>query len=92
MELDEQLFAGAGDHPLARRWRVEELAHIVAGARKGRLAAIAQWLDARCPVPVSVDLEADIILDHERPRASVRTSRRDLHTDLVVGDRLHGKG
>src|SRR6266851_7228935 len=92
MKLDQQHFAGARDQPLAGWWRIKEQAHLIAGAREGWLAAIAQWLYAKCPVPVGLDLEADIVLDDERPRAAVLASRRHKHTDLVVRDCLHGKG
>src|SRR5712692_3822848 len=92
MELDQQHFAGARDQPLAGWRRIKEQAHSVAGARKGWLAAIAQRLYAKCPVPDGPDTEADIVLDDERPRTVVLASRRHKHTDLVVRDCLHGNG
>src|SRR6266852_5039158 len=42
MKRDQQHFASARDQPLAGWRRIKEQAHIVAGARKGWLAAIAQ--------------------------------------------------
>src|SRR6266568_8717613 len=54
MKLDQQHFAGARDQPLAGWRRNKEQAHLVAGARKGWLATIAQWLYAKCPVSVGL--------------------------------------
>jgi hypothetical protein len=42
MKLDQQHFAGGRDQPLAGWRRIKEQAYIVAGARKGWLATIAQ--------------------------------------------------
>src|SRR6266516_4146545 len=60
-------------------------------AREGWLAAIAQWLYTHRPIPVGLDLEADRVLDDERPRAAVLASRRHKHNRMVVGDCLHGE-